>query len=200
MESVNLSTPRLIPKCRRRYNSYSSPVISVGSVSGSCPIGGGSIDLDSETITGNAYLCFYDDDSGFEGHVITGNNSHYRLVGRCMNLSDKNKPDAEATDDTVPFVFNYKVTLVDLEVEQSYVYNRVSSVETEQAKSLLSPNLTFKASNCYKGHKADMLIQEYLTPRLVGNNFQVYAGSLTADLSPTNSQPNSWKSSPLWCI
>lgn len=197
MESVNLSVPRMIPKCRRRYYSYSStgsPGNSIDVV-GSCPVDSRLLEMDSETITGNAYLCFYDDASGFEGHLTTGNNSHYSLVGRCVNLDDKIKTEV---NEDIPFVFNYEVTLVDLDDEESYSFNRVSMVDTKESRSLLSPHLTFKANQIYKGHKADMLIQKYLTPRLVGQNSQVLAGSFTADLGRSDSQPNSWKNSPLW--
>lgn len=188
----------MIPKCRRRYYSF-SPACSPGSSAlgvGSCPVDSRLLDTDSETVTGNAFLCFYDDESGFEGHLTTGNNSHYSIVGRCVNLVDKNKPEVD--ENCGPFVFNYEVTLVDLDDEESYCYNRVSMVETKESRSLLSPHLNFKASHVYKGHKADMLIQKYLTPRLVGQNSHVLAGSFTVDLGRSNSQPNSWKNSPLW--
>jgi len=198
-----------IPKQRRRY--FASPLSSSPMVS--------AIDTPSQLVKGYAHLCFCEDGSWFEGHLITKDDSQYGVAGRCPQMlssslfsfvagsngspdsSEDASPDSDSTNSTTPFVA-YDVTVNDHDDEESYDFPSVLLTAYYPLCALLSSRFSFTAEKAFKGQKADMLIQRYLTPRLVGKNLKVFAGYLTVDLSPQpHSMSSSFKSSsPLWCL
>lgn len=116
-------------------------------------------------------------------------------------------PNGETTPNDKPttgssYFASYSVSVLDHDDEESYDFNAVVLTSFDSLCSLLSPRFSFTADKSYRGQKADMLIQRYMTPRLVGNNLKVYAGNLTAILTRSSSAERDLKpgSCPMWCL
>lgn len=197
-----------IPKCRRRYNYSSSPF--------SCsPIVEAGLVPPSSLVKGYAHLCFSEDGAWFEGHLTTTDDeSQYGMIGNRPDVglvppppsdSPAGSSSANSVDSITanlpanPFV-SYDVTVIDHNDEQTYVFPTVILTSCQPLCALLSSRFNFNAEQAYRGQKADMLIQRYLTPRLVGNGLKVYAGQVTLDLMEKSSDETVHKTgNPLWC-
>lgn len=192
-KEVSTSAHIQIPKCRRRYNYSSSPLSCspvVTEVSCNAP-------SSSSVVQGCAHLCFSEDGTWFEGHLTTTDESQYGMIGKqseafCKDLAPVLGLSDSSTESTDTIAENlapnscvsYDVTVLDHDDEQTYTFQSVILTSCNQPMcTLLSSRFKFTADKAYRGQKADMLIQRYLTPRLVGNNLRVYAGHLTFDLS-----------------
>jgi len=142
---------------------------------------GGLKDLNEEVLLrGKAYICFSNDGAAFDGHVENTDHCQYGLVGhRHPDIDPRSVACLLTPDESCCGV--YEMTVFDHEEGVKYILPqvvRVNGSSQGNCCALESEQVRFTAENSFRGHKADMLIQQYLSPRLLGNDLHVYEGDI----------------------
>jgi len=131
-------------------------------------------------LRGKAYLCFSKDGDRFEGHLETMDQCQYGLIGsRQAGVNVESLSGLLGPQERLSGV--YELTVIDHEEGLEYILPRVvhlNGLSNGQNCALESEHVTFKAESSYKGHRADLLIQQFLSPRLLGMDLHVVSGPI----------------------
>lgn len=175
-------------------------------------------------VKGQAYLCFSEDGSWFQGYLSTPDDSSYTIRGKRIRKDDgagdnegiqkwcnhsfeqstNPSTDRECISSSPPKAIHDSCEPAGILVEYSVTlvdHDTGSNVVLPKVKgrngqlcTFQDQEVSFVTEHVYKGIKADMVIQKYLGSSLIGQNCHVFCGPMK--ISYKESLPDGKK----WCL
>ncbi|KAK7020253.1 hypothetical protein SK128_012501 [Halocaridina rubra] len=134
-------------------------------------------------ITGVATLCFNEEGTGFQGSIVTDDDTQYAIYGtKSKKLQEEGHLSAECCEctpleDGSGISVTFDIRVVDCEVGEEYTLKRVHGTNGESCTFSCS-SITFCTENVYRGHRADLISKNCLGHKMEGKRTSVYTGPI----------------------